>query len=605
MSVLGDAILSGKVGELIVNEFNVMLSTIMYNSAVREVERKKAKEQHIETQEEVNEEPITKAEIVEYKKILDEADSILNVKFNTIDDQATGKLSEDEMNNTLDTIIENTLNRSQLNLDDEDSLKHIKKIVATALVADNKVNLEDVFKTGNSFGIINRDDLIEVNTIYRFLTGQKLFASESCVQLNEFVTAQLLFDTISVIAETNDWGLEANIAEMLAKTKKRLERELATNGKLTGEDSVDPVVPINFNQGILNAAFNQREPKMKKTTEEYIKDHIMSILPADWVNDNQIRLEIKHSIDIYDNNRDTGLAEMTVFVHGVPSGNTFIIDLDSVSGNGYCIRTLAFVNNQYYKFYVNIEKFPEIVNKIIMSNGRFLLNNPNDPESIIMFNEVSKDVMSPAIIYNYDLSGMSKHFALMTNEEKAVFANNLMALTNANWYHMGPNEHMYRMRVRKYDSPDKFTLVSDCKTRQQEIDMLSVIAGNYKRYFKDVDIDDSAILVVKYNEGKIDVSYNGKALKDMYIPSETLKFYKDINENILNNNQKKPSNKKKDENPVEPKVQPAPVQQPINPVLDQFGNIRPEFMPNQNPYPNVGYQFGNPIFNNFNPGEMV
>ena len=602
MSVVGDAILAGRLGEFIVNEFHVMLSTMMYNSALKAVEReKKAKE----AQGEVNDQPEEqnfKAEIIEYKKALDEADSILNVKFNTVDEEATGVLSEDELNNALDTIVESTVNRSQLNLDDEDSLKHIKKIVATVFIADNKANLEDVFKTGNSFGIENRDDLIEVNTIYRFFTGQKLFAGESCVQLNEFVTAQLLFDTVSVIAETNDWGLEANIADILAKAKKRLEKELATNGKLTGEDSVDPVVPISFNQGILNAAFNQREPKMKKTTEEYIKEHIISILPADWVNDNQIKLEIKHSIDIYDNNRDTGLAEMTVFVHGIPSGNTFIIDLDSISGNGYCIRTLAFVNNQYYKFYVNIEKFPEIITKIIMSNGRFLLNNPNDPESIIMFNEVSKDVMSPAIIYNYDLSGMSKHFAFMTNEEKAVFANNLMALTNANWYHMGPNEHMYRMRIRKFDNPNKFTLVSDCKTRQQEVDMLPVIAGNYKRYFKDVDADDSAILVVKYNEGKLNVSYNGKALNDMYIPSETLKFYQGINENILNSKQEKSS--KRDKKEEEPAVQPAPVQQPVNPVLDQFGNLRPEFMPGQN-YPNVGYQFGNPIFNNFNPGEMV
>ena len=74
-----------------------------------------------------------------------------------------------------------------------------------------------------------RDEVVEVNTIYKFFTGTKLVAEESVIQLNEFVTAQLLYDEVSVITEMNDWGIEANFSEILGKVTRRLEYEIASS----------------------------------------------------------------------------------------------------------------------------------------------------------------------------------------------------------------------------------------------------------------------------------------------------------------------------------------------------------------------------------------
>ena len=487
--------------------------------------------------------------IVEYKELYKKVDNLLNVNFTTVADPQDVKLKGDELDNLLEDITEKTIEKSELSLDDEDSRKHMLLIALVTLLAGNKIDLANLFSY-----LKNRDEVVEVNTIYKFFTGTKLVAEESVVQLNEFVTAQLLYDEVSVITEMNDWGMEANFSEMLEKVSRRLEYEIASNGKITGEESVDPIVPLTFNQGVLNTAFDVKIPKFKTTTEEYIKQHILSILPENWKNDNEAELELHHYLDQTDNNRDTGKAVLTLKIHGIQT-NEFEIDLDSIAGNGYSIACGAFVdyNIGITKVYVNIEKFPKVVAEIIMSNGRYLLNNPADPKSIMQYKEIMQDTFSMNIILNYDLSGMSKHFAFMTNAEKARFANNLMSICYANWNDT-PDKRMYRMRVRKFDSPDKFTLVSDNKTRQQEPGFLSVIGNKYKTYFKEEQKEgDDPILVVKYKEGKLSVAYNGANIK-MYIPSEVTEYYRNMEEKNGNGDVK-----------------------PINPVLNTDGSIKSEF----------------------------
>ena len=114
----------------------------------------------------------------------------------------------------------------------------------------------------------------------------------------------------------------------------------------------------------------------------------------------------------------------------------------------------------------------------------------------------------------------------MNNDDKKTFAKNLSDIHNKiNWSAlMLPTGslafEMPRMRIRKFDNCNKFTLVSDNKTRQQNENFNKVLNNNYKKYkfaeSKEIGVDgtvaDSVILVCKFDNGKISLAYNGKEL---------------------------------------------------------------------------------------------
>ena len=279
-----------------------------------------------------------KAEIIEFVQAKEKVNSTINAQFSTVDeDLQDNKFTEDQVSNFIDDIVDKVVKNSELNLDSEKDLNDIKLTSLALLLAINKAKYTAKISTEY---IKNLDDQVELNTIYKFFTNTKFFTGNvSCIQLNEVITTQLLYDTVITIYETEDFSQNEVMTQILTKTKKRLEKEAISTAVLN--DEVDPVTPVVFNQGILGSAFSGKHPKVSKTTEEYIINYISNILPADWVRDNSITLEMSPKQDMIDPNKDTGMAILTVKVFGEVM-KTFDIDLDTITGNGYGLGIPAY-----------------------------------------------------------------------------------------------------------------------------------------------------------------------------------------------------------------------------------------------------------------------
>lgn len=508
MSLLNDvleAVCCGPmaVAELIVNE----AFCAMANSTAKRIEKKAVKENKNKQKMELA--------IVEKKEENLNEENILNVHFSTVEEEQNS--TEDEVINFIEDVSDKVIERSNLNLDE--SRNDIDIITVAVLLSTNKIKLT---KLVFDHYLKSQDDNIKLNTIYKFFNGTKLFTKVSAIQLNEIITSQLLYETIIVISELDDTLTNNKImTEIVVKTKRRLENEIITAGKMI-DDTVDPVVPVHFNNGVLNLINNETR-KISKTTAEYLINLLNEIIPEKWIKENDITFEVKKYNDPYDINKDTGMAILTVKCNGEIM-HTFTVDLDSVVGNGYCIEIPSYFPDQLLcqSLFVSIEKFPEIVRNAIMRNY-YTLNNPADPDSINEFYKVVNDVYGPGIYSFFDLSGMSKHFTFMTNEEKSTFGNNLTWISRANWSKLGLepviNSPIPRMRIRKYTDPNKFTLVSDKNTRQQKPEFTKPLNGNYKTHMKiSPEVNDSDILVVKFDNGKLDVSLNGTAINNIVLP---------------------------------------------------------------------------------------
>ena len=369
MSSLTDALFCGPKAtiDLIVNEAFCFVSNIAVKAA--EIEKEKKQEvKEVKAEAKAEEIKEIKHEIVEFKELKEESESVLNTNFTVFDDSNKNLVTDDELNNLVEKFRDTVITRSQINLDDEDSVKHVNLIILTTLIAINKANLNEIMNN-QEFNISNRDDLVEMNTIYKFYTGTRIFDSISSIQLNEFITSQLLYDVVTVIGEYDDWNMEANMSEIITKAHKRLEMESVTNGKINGLDEVDPVSPIRFDNSILNTNIidkNSRIPRINKTTKEYIINYLTSIVPEAWIKDNDVTFELERLID---NNpeKDLGTAILRVlYKSGLAGTVEYSLDLDSIVGNGYslAVKSMDYRNpNVIYPVYVNIEKFPEVIAK--------------------------------------------------------------------------------------------------------------------------------------------------------------------------------------------------------------------------------------------------
>lgn len=518
-----DALVCGPAAtfEFISNSFcEYVLAPILCLTSDMETNSKAAKKEA--AKETTTTEKTEKAEIIEFVEAKEKVNSTINAQFSTVEDEdlQDNKFSEDQISNYIDDIVDKVITVSGLNLDSEKDLNDIKLTTLALLLAINKAKYTAKISTEY---IKNLDDQVELNTIYKFFTNTKFFTGVSCIQLNEVITTQLLYDTVTSIYETEDFSQDEVMTRILTKTKKRMEKEAVSTAALL--DEVDPVTPVVFNQGILGSAFSGKYPKVPKTTEGYIVNYITNILPADWVRDNSVTIELSPKQDMVDPNKDTGMALLTVKIFGEVM-KTFDVDLDTITGNGYGLGIPAYFptpqNQAVVKtLFVSIEKFPNIIKNAIIRNF-YTLNNPADPDSIEEFVKVVKDTYGPDIYSRFDLSGMSKHIAFMTNEEKERFGQNLLWIASANWPNLGLGSTYYRMRIRNYKTPDKFILVSDKNTRQQMPDMLPVFGDQYKRYFKDPeeDVVDQNILVCKFDTDHITVAVNGAAVNGVVLPKK-------------------------------------------------------------------------------------
>lgn len=454
----------------------------------------------------------------EFKAEQEAAKSVLNfdVAEEKVPEPTERHMSSDDLENLLDNNVTWVTMASQINVDENQ--RDIKLISLALLAAIDRISVVQV--AGNSH-LLNLDDIIEVNTIYKFFTGSKLFANQGSIQLNEVVTSQLLYDTVAMLYEKTEWASDPVFSNIMEKVNKRLELEIASNGKLNQDEGAEePVTPVFFNQTILGNPYGEvPKPNVGKSKLDFIQKTLEGLVPE------QNTIEVKSFIDPYipTSLRDTGCAQVNVKLGDVTILEE-LIDLDNIAANGFSLRVKAFMPylNRIDYMWVNIEKFPHIITKALSVPG-YTLNNPNDPQSVLEYNEVIQDRnYQPEMYLYYDFSGMNKHFAFMTNEDKETFGRNLAWISQANWQDMGPGEHQYRMRVREYKDPNNFTLVSDKNTRVQLPGMLEAVGGNFKKYVKDPleDISDSSILVCKFRSGKIEVARDGRNLKNIKLPEE-------------------------------------------------------------------------------------
>lgn len=474
-----------------------------------------------ETKTETKEEKAEIVNVEQYKAEREAAKSVLNFDVSDVEAPQPNErhMKDDELENLLDDNVTWVTMASQLNVDENQ--KDIKLITLALLAAIDRASITQIAGNGH---LLNQDDIVELNTIYKFFCGTKLFSNQGAIQLNELITSQLLYDTVAMLYEKKtEWSQDPVFSNIMEKTRKRLELEIASNGKLNQDEGAeDPVSPVFFNQTILGNPFGEvPKPNAGKSKLDYIKNYLKGIVPVQIAD----MIQVDSFIDPYDPRslRDTGCAIVSIKNEDGLTMNDALVDLDNIAANGFSLQVKTFYPDRNITGYtwVNIEKFPEVVANALAASGYFL-NNPNDPDSTIAFNQIIADRnYQPEMYLYYDFSGMSKHFSFMTNEDKDIFGRNLAWITQANWRDMGPGEGFYRMRVRDYKNPNSFTLVSDKNTRVQLPDMLPAVGGNYKKYINDPleNIVDSSILVCKFKDGKIEVTRDGKKVK-VKLPEE-------------------------------------------------------------------------------------
>lgn len=449
-----------------------------------------------------------------YKTDQEKAKSVLNFSVSEQPEVKESSMTDDELEELLESVSSKVIMSSGIEVAEEQKVINLAQLALLAAI--NKCTVVQVASNGH---LPSQDDIVTVNTIFKWFTGTKLFPSQGAVQLNEVITSQLLYDIVTEMYNTKDnWQQDEVFSNIVEKVRKRLELENASQGKLNqDEGSEDAVVPVFFNQRILDNPFGEI-PKgtVKKTETEYIRKFLEGLLPED------LKVSIQYFMDPYDPRslRDTGCVEAVITSNDYPI-NKLLVDLDNIAANGYSVRIPTWYadRNSVDGMWISMEKFPEVIKNYIL-NPNWILGNPNDPDSILMFNEVIKDRnYQPEMYLYYDFSGMSKHFSFMTPEDKDTFGKNLSLITQANWSTMGPGEGFYRMRIRNYKNPNSFTLVSDSKTRVQLPGMVPAVGGNYKKYVQDPieDLVDKEILVCKFKDGKLDVSRNGVKI-DIEIP---------------------------------------------------------------------------------------
>ena len=356
----------------------------------------------------------------------------------------------------------------------------VRCAVLPILVMTDVMSLFDMYDHFNDNYL---DTKLVINAVANYLVRRHMLIEAPVNDLEQYMSVnQLKLIIESLASKTNIGDNEEfkNLVKIINKRSKK-KREAERKGIKEFPNVADPIieeaiVPDN------NKIFNIREPRINHKVMEYLIYRFSEILKED----EHFMFQINGLIDNYDvsyNVRD--IAQAVIKCTDMQDGSYCIysIDLNTIVGNGFNLIVPTRFKDVLMDVYVNIDKHPDIVRKLLTTNYKFSANGSylNDLD----LKTVMEDQLSYAQIYRfYDFSGMYKHMKNMSKEDKNTLSNNLITIASYNWSSvLGPGAIMPRFRFRDYKDPTTFILVSDKNVRVQSSTWMSTPYGLYAKQF--------------------------------------------------------------------------------------------------------------------------
>lgn len=367
-------------------------------------------------------------------------------------------------------------------VDDKLRESDIRNTVLTILFLTNNIN---VFDMGDHFDQNATDTDIEINTVAKYLTNYKIFVSVETYDLEEFMTPTQLKNIVDSMGTKLNWTGNQDYIDIVKAIKEGSKNEKNQTKKVEIPNVPDPIlkVPMDINSDI----YNPPQPKIDHKVFAYLVERFGEILKD--VDD--FKFSIYPAIDNTDMNytvRDIGQAIIRCTDMKDGSYCLFSIDLNTIVGNGFNLIVPSTFSNILQDIYVNIDKHPEIVKKLLTTNYKFSYNQSNLTD--IELKSIIKDQLQYPVIYRYfDFSNMYTHMKDMSEEDKVKLANNLVGLTQLAWSNAGPGFSMPRFRFRSFKNPNSFILVSDKNVRVQSSAWMAQPYGLYAKQFISGDSD--------------------------------------------------------------------------------------------------------------------
>ena len=419
-------------------------------------------------------------------------------------------LEDDDIENIITYVIRDV---KKLNPDMNEAL--IRNTVLTVLFLTDMIS---AFQMHEHKDFNHPDNDTEINSIAKFLSdGYKVYIATDCYDISEFMTMKELKDIINSIDTKLNWTGNSDYIEIVEAVRKgytanKVKEELF-NGVMPEDEE-----PVLFNSTVISQPFDPSltpiAPVISNKVLKYLKARISHILRED----KNFTFELTPATDNYNPNyivRD--IAQVVIKCTDNRDGSycLYSIDLNTIVGNGYNLIVPSNFNGILQDIYVNIEKHPDIIRRILTTNYQFRFNPTNMLD--LEFKSVMQDCLPYNVIYRqYDFSNMYKHLKDMSEEDRVIFANNLMGIINLNWFNVNPGFTMPRFRFRAFTDARRFILVSDKNVRVQSSNWMAEPFSLYAKQYINTPgfMTDDSEFVVDLNNNEIHF-YMNKAEIDL------------------------------------------------------------------------------------------
>lgn len=413
------------------------------------------------------------------------------------------KLEPDDIENIVSYVVRDV---KRLNPDMSDSL--IRHTVLTILYLGNVIsNYELKEHCDNN----DPDRYTEINSIGKFLfNGFKIFLDQNCYDVSEFISMKELKDIINSLDTKLNWTGNEDYIDIVNSVRKGYTANKNKENLFNGVEPVDES-PILFNNAVLSQGIGDIDnpnPRLNSKVVKLLKKMIGNILK----DDKSFTFDILPATDNYNPDyilRDVGQAVIKCVNTDTGAYCLYSIDLNTIVGNGYNLIMPTNFNGIIQDIYVNIEKHPDIIRKILTTNYQFKFNNTNVVD--LELRAVMSDCMPyPAIYKQYDFSDMYKYLKDLSEEDKVILTNNLVGIINLNWYNISPGFVMPRFRFREFTNARKFILVSDKNVRVQSSNWMSEPFSLYAKQYINSEgyLTDDSELVVDLDNNDIRIYVN-------------------------------------------------------------------------------------------------
>ena len=381
------------------------------------------------------------------------------------------ELSSDDIENIITYVVKDVKK-----IDNSIKNHTIRNAVLAVLYMTDAIN---IYQMSDHFDPKAKETDLEINAIGFYLTNFKIFVSVDVHELEQFITVDQLKLIVDSLSTKLNWTGNQDYIDIVKAVKEGFRNIKAENKKEKQFPVVnDPILQETVDYAD-NGIINVKEPKIDHKVFEYLVFRFSEILK----DCDNFMFSIFPAIDNKDpayNARD--IAQAIIKCTNMQDGSycLFSIDLNTIVGNGFNLIVPSVFKDIMQDVYINIDKHPDIVKKVLTTNHSYGFNQSN--LSDMELKTLTGEYMSPYTYRFFDFSGMYKHINTILKEDMVKLETNLVAITHLGWNNIGMQVPP-RFRFRDYKSPDTFILVSDKNVRVQSSNWMANPYGLYAKQF--------------------------------------------------------------------------------------------------------------------------